>query len=645
MPSPAGLALLVALWGGAPDSGGAPAPRSARADSTADVAIPEVIVEAPRPAGRGFPYPITVLDPSRRGASPARDLGDLLAASPGAHVRKSGGPGSPSFLSLRGVPSEGVLVLLDGDRLNGPQGGGVDLSQVPLAGISRVEVLRGGASLLHGAGALGGVVEIASNPSALRSASRVDFEGGSLGTVAASGSVTQVFSGGWARVVARSFRTDGSFTYEDAANGGEALRGNAGGTAHFVDLRGELRSAGTSLRAAVRSDRSEGGSPGLADFPTPNARREDARDGAQLRFARRAGELSLGWSRTERAYSDAGNPLGSFEARHRVSGTSLRAASRARRRAASLEAGIEGRHEALDSTTDGDRTRRTAAAFGVLGLESPRRWTWTAGVRGEATTSFAPVVSTRLGVSWEAGPLRARAMAGTSHRPPTFDDLFWPPTGMAVGNPDLRPERAADWNLGVDVRVGGLMPSLALDLFTQEIRDMILWNPGPSGIWRPSNIGRAEVRGVEATLVWNDAERGGFPRIEASATFQEAVDRTGSPNTDGRDLPGRARRLASWRVEKAIGSRVRVETAWRAVGDVPRTAANTKSIPGYVVGGAAVRVAALSWLTARAEVENVGDVAYEDFHDFPLPGRLFRFAVECRRSSPEPTAAAAGASR
>jgi outer membrane receptor protein involved in Fe transport len=230
-------------------------------------------------------------------------------------------------------------------------------------------------------------------------------------------------------------------------------------------------------------------------------------------------------------------------------------------------------------------------------------------------------------------------MAGTSYRPPTFDDLFWPATGMAVGNPDLRPERASDWDVGVDLRPRRFLPRVSIDAYGRDVRNLIAWNPGPSGIWRPSNVGRADVRGVEASLVWNEAEGGSLPRVEITATLQRARDRSGEPNTDGRDLPGRPRRLFAARIEKAFGPRVRIETAWRAVGDVPRTAANTKSIPGYAIGSVGARVVALSWLTASAGVDNVGDVAYEDFHDFPLPGRVFRVAFAFRRAEGEPAGA------
>lgn len=66
-------------------------------------------------------------------------------------------------VSLRGVGASGAsraVVLEDGIPLNDPFGGWVYWGRIPRESISRVEVLRGGASALYGSDALGGVVQL-----------------------------------------------------------------------------------------------------------------------------------------------------------------------------------------------------------------------------------------------------------------------------------------------------------------------------------------------------------------------------------------------------------------------------------------------------------------------------------------------------
>ena len=65
-----------------------------------------------------------------------------------------------SAANLRGQGSNATLVLLNGRRLavHGLSGSVVDLNQIPMAAIDRIEVLKDGASAIYGTDAIGGVI-------------------------------------------------------------------------------------------------------------------------------------------------------------------------------------------------------------------------------------------------------------------------------------------------------------------------------------------------------------------------------------------------------------------------------------------------------------------------------------------------------
>ena len=86
-------------------------------------------------------------------------LGDALRLVPGFTVARNGGPGTVTSVFPRGGESDYTMVLVDGVRMN-TFGGGMDLSQVPIAGAERVEVVRGPQSALYGSDAIGGVVQV-----------------------------------------------------------------------------------------------------------------------------------------------------------------------------------------------------------------------------------------------------------------------------------------------------------------------------------------------------------------------------------------------------------------------------------------------------------------------------------------------------
>lgn len=80
-----------------------------------------------------------------------------VVASIGSAVNN--GNGGASYVNLRGIGSNRNVVLLDGDRIvPAGFGGQVDLNNIPLALVERVDVLTGGASTTYGADAVGGVV-------------------------------------------------------------------------------------------------------------------------------------------------------------------------------------------------------------------------------------------------------------------------------------------------------------------------------------------------------------------------------------------------------------------------------------------------------------------------------------------------------
>nr|WP_221773730.1 TonB-dependent receptor [Novosphingobium piscinae] len=86
-------------------------------------------------------------------------LRNLPGVVPAIGSAVNNGNGGSSFVNLRGLGTQRNLALIDGDRIvPAAQGGQFDLNNVPLALVSRVDVLTGGASTTYGADAVSGVV-------------------------------------------------------------------------------------------------------------------------------------------------------------------------------------------------------------------------------------------------------------------------------------------------------------------------------------------------------------------------------------------------------------------------------------------------------------------------------------------------------
>lgn len=95
------------------------------------------------------------------------DVGDLLKSVPAVSGNSSstavsnGGNGTTT-VTLRGLPANNTLVLMNGRRLasNGIYGGVTDLNSIPSAAIERIEILKDGASAVYGSDAIAGVVNV-----------------------------------------------------------------------------------------------------------------------------------------------------------------------------------------------------------------------------------------------------------------------------------------------------------------------------------------------------------------------------------------------------------------------------------------------------------------------------------------------------
>jgi len=86
-----------------------------------------------------------------------------------------------------------------------------------------------------------------------------------------------------------------------------------------------------------------------------------------------------------------------------------------------------------------------------------------------------------------------------NYKIPTFNDLYWPSTTYASGNPGLSPESGHSFQVGMEQRIksSGMDISIEETYFSNEINNWIVWLPNDKGIWRPENKTKGSSTGVE----------------------------------------------------------------------------------------------------------------------------------------------------
>lgn len=128
------------------------------------IELAELQVTATPLAGNALssPQPVSVLGGDELAQRQSPTLGETLNGVPGVQSFSTGPAiGKPV---IRGLTSNRVLVLDDGQRLETQQWGDEHAPQVETATAERIEVVRGPASVLYGSDAIGGVINVIQRP-------------------------------------------------------------------------------------------------------------------------------------------------------------------------------------------------------------------------------------------------------------------------------------------------------------------------------------------------------------------------------------------------------------------------------------------------------------------------------------------------
>ena len=103
------------------------------------------------------------------------NLTDILEREAGLKIRRFGGLGSYSTLSIRGSNANQVRIYVDGIPLNNSQGGEVNLSDLGFDNLEKIEIYKSGLSSGFSNSAIGGTVNLLTNKTEPKKVNRVSM--------------------------------------------------------------------------------------------------------------------------------------------------------------------------------------------------------------------------------------------------------------------------------------------------------------------------------------------------------------------------------------------------------------------------------------------------------------------------------------
>lgn len=578
-------------------------------------------------------------------------LAERVAQMPGVTVRQQSTTGQPAYIQVRGGQPRQLVVLLNGLRIKVPGGLGFDLGSLSSVGLTSMELYRGGAGAIFGAGALTGALNLTIEPPRRFLGTRLMLAQsmGSFGywRTAAQGVVAP--SKHSAATFAAQYRqAEGDFPFVDRQGKADTRVNNDHRNVQVLGAT-RWRKGPNQWRVHALFNQGSMGVPGPSEFQ---------RRFAGARLSQRRLMTGVSWSRRDALRGDWGamdmhfasgiqwqnqlyrNPS-AFLGGGPFSNESQAFIAEAQWRTqwyfkdmGFLTAQLELRRESfgqtqLDSDVRLDATRKTGAGalsyehawwdnkislIGVLRVE---------GVDNQPTIQpnlFLPAIGAMVQVS---PMLKLKANVARTARVPDFDELYLN-VETVRGDASLTPESA--WVIDAGA-IAQPHKSLSLEavIFGQKIDDVILFVPRTAYLVQATNIGEATQYGAELQLAWQPHQR---VRVDGGYTWTVAqLDntlRTPYPNQPEHQASGRM--LWSILPKGAWLDRADLMLRWRwrskiYLDNFARLENNSVHLLGL-----GLDLGRRAW-TMRVDIRNVLDArGVLDGLQRPLPGRRYALA-------------------
>ncbi|OGF50769.1 MAG: hypothetical protein A2231_02805 [Candidatus Firestonebacteria bacterium RIFOXYA2_FULL_40_8] len=512
---------------------------------------------------------------------------------------------------IRGIGSEGTLVLINGVRLNSSYQGLVDFSSLPLDNIERIEVLKGPASSIYGADAAGGVINIITKSRVEKRSLDISTFYGSFATKDLRASYSDNLGGLSLNLSGSHLQTNGQRVNSDVVSNDLSL-----------SLSYDFAKNHT-LKTLLTAYKSDSGTPGSLIWLTPFDRQQQERMNVGLDYRAPLTEdsdlrIKINGSKNILNFFQPGMETLSEERNffteaaytYDFGGINI------------FTVGISGNYNVNEQNWMGDHIANTNSLFAQDIIDLLGSWIFTASARYDHHSiygdSFNPMFA--LVYNIEDG-VQIRTSYGTSFRAPTFSELFSTSAMGGPGNILLQPQKTTSFEAGLNLEFSRAA-ILKTTYFSNQIRDLIEWAPvDPTYLtsfdWTPSNVGEAETYGVESELKIKCAEN---LNVFAGYTWLVTLNKV-----TNMELLYRPKNKANFGVAyELLGQKLKVDAEYYDV----RQASTAKTLPSFITLNAKLDLAVTKEITLIFSAKNILSTVYELRENYPMPGRTLNAGLK-----------------
>ena len=599
-------------------------------------------------------------------------LTEILRHHAGIDIKDYGTSGPVATITMRGIQSNGVLVLIDGHPLNLISAGVADLSAINPHSIEQIEIVKGPVSSLYGANALGGVVNIITTKKYEKPEWHLKI----------SPSTTN--SHNWLQ--AKEIFTTGGLSFNQFFGGLACGYRSSDGYRHNSDLtdlsfQGEFGFDSKQLEiiASILYDDKEYGLPG------PKPRVDSMHLVPQFGdstvtslFDRQAdnvilGDVAVNWQITNKfawhnkfyadrklmqyhtTYAGLFNDTITEDFNYLSHTGGLNTMAIFDINDTKIVSGIDVHYDTLKTTKKSYETGDTAWHASSYNIG-----TWLEGKKNFKTITFAPSVrfdknarfgnflSPQLGIIGAFVPtLLIKFSMGKAFRAPTFNDLYWP----IYGNPNLKPEHGWAYELRFENSISSNLFA-SWSIYLRNVKDRIFWFPGADGLWRPQNVNSMKIRGLDIELRSQIAD---IVTVYLDGSYLNAKQKNNeivydfydwiadTSHTIIKEIERDAAFTPKFMLSTKMNFKLPYESALSLTGlyvgerynyytnysDYPNVSMDTKTLDTYIMVNTVLSKKFSNYLGLSFGVQNLFDIEYStqfgnsvDDFDYPMPGRI-----------------------
>lgn len=466
-------------------------------------------------------------------------ISNVLKSVSGLHLKSYGGVGSVETISIRGMGSEYVVVLIDGERISSYQNGLFELGKYLSGDVEQIEILKGGSASIFGANAVGGVINITTKKPKKDFSAKISSGVGSYKLF----SELYEFNYGNDNYLLRFNRSiefatnDYDFDYNDGLKTYSLKRNGSDYKITSTSFKIIPQIKNSNLVISINHSNANRGVPSAvtSQYQFNNANIYDEQVIVQSSFKKIISDNlsftnNVSFNKSYYQFTDLrGNiKTNEYSVNDVASGaiglnyslpneniiTVNLDASQIDIYSSNLKKHL--RNQVGFSLSS---TLKNILLKDLIILPSFRK---------EYYSDFESATSFQIGANlkiFDNPNVRIKSSFGKNYRTPTFNDLFW----IGSGNENLKMEKSFSFDFGIisEIELIG-KTSIEANIFNIDSRDRIIWMPSKGEIWKPENVSRVVSSGFEFDLSEKLFDEN--LQFDFSYTFMNALRKDNSEN-------------------------------------------------------------------------------------------------------------------